>query len=304
MNAMRLALALALALFVQLALAVESQGKTDALQSVPALTGRVVDLTQTLSANEKQALESRLADWETRTGNQLAVLIVPTTQPEPIESYSIRVAEAWKIGRRGQDNGAILVIAKNDKKMRIEVGYGLEGSLTDVTAHRIITETVAPLFSKGDFAGGISAGVDQIMKVVGSGEPLPAKSAQRSGTHIDFGTLLILLLVVVPLVGGLLQRLLGKLLGSSLGAGVIGFAAWMVAGSLAIAVIAGIIAFVVMIFSGMASALGNRGVFMPGSTIGRGGFGGGGFGGGGWGGGGFSGGGGSFGGGGASGGWN
>ena len=297
---MRIALALSLALFAHLAWATEWQGKSDALQSVPALTGRVVDVTQTLSATEKQALESRLSEWETRTGNQLAVLIVPTTQPEPIESYSIRVAEAWKIGRRGQDNGAIFVVAKNDKKMRIEVGYGLEGSLTDVTAHRIITDTVAPLFSKGDFAGGISAGVDQIMKVVDSGEPLPQKSGgapQRGTKGVDFGTLLVLLLVVVPFVGGLLQRILGKLLGSTLGAGVIGFAAWTIAGSLAIAVFAGIIGFIVMIFSGLASGLGHRGVFMPG------GFGGGGFGGGGWGGGGFSGGGGSFGGGGASGGW-
>lgn len=275
------------------------EGTTDALQPVPPLTGRVVDLTQTLNASERQALESRLADWEARTTNQLVVLIVPTTQPEPIESFSLRVAEAWKIGRRGKDNGALFLVAKNDKKMRIEVGYGLEGTLTDVTSRRIIAEDVAPLFSKGQFAAGISAGVDRIIDVVGKGEPLPAQSERKAPAPsggFDIGTLLLLLFIVVPIVGGILRRMFGKLLGSTVGAGVLGFAAWTLAGSLVIAILAAIIGFVVMIFSGIGTGLGRRGgVFFPG------GFGGGGFGGGG---GGFSGGGGSFGGGGASGGWN
>ncbi|HZQ62757.1 MAG TPA: YgcG family protein [Casimicrobiaceae bacterium] len=302
MRAPLIALCLALVAFASVAAAPEWQGRSEDLQPVPALTGRVVDLTNTLSGADKQALEAKLADWEARTTNQLVVLLVATTQPEPIESYSIRVAEAWKIGRRGQDNGALFVVAKDDKKMRIEVGYGLEGTLTDVTAHRIITETVAPLFSKGQFAAGITAGVDRIIQVVGSGQPLPEKPQPRarSGGHVDFGMLLILLFIVVPFVGGLLQRMLGKLLGSTVGAGVVGFAAWIVAGSMAIAIFAAIIGFIVMIFSGLASAFGNRGVFIPGGRWG------GGWGGGGWssGGGGFSGGGGSFGGGGASGGWN
>jgi uncharacterized protein len=176
---------------------------TEGLQAIPPLTGRVVDRTQTLSASEKGALEAKLADWETRTGNQLVVLLVPTTQPEPIESFGLRVAEAWKIGRRGKDNGAIFVVAKNDKKMRIEVGYGLEGTLTDVTARRIIGDTVAPLFSKGQFAAGVDAGVDRIIQVVGAGEPLPAPEQAQprrgSGRGFDFGTLLILLFIVVPL---------------------------------------------------------------------------------------------------------
>ncbi len=278
------------------------EGTTDALQPVPPLTGRVVDLTQTLNASERQALESRLADWEASTTNQLVVLIVPTTQPEPIESFSLRAAEAWKIGRRGKDNGALFLVAKNDKKMRIEVGYGLEGTLTDVTSRRIIAEDVAPLFSKGQFAAGISAGVDRIIDVVGKGEPLPAKSERKAPAPsggFDIGTLLLLLFIVVPIVGGILRRMFGKLLGSTVGAGVLGFAAWTLAGSLVIAILAAIIGFVVMIFSGIGTGLGRRGgVFFPG------GFGGGGWGGGGGGGGGFSGGGGSFGGGGASGGWN
>ena len=117
---------------------------TDGLRPIPPLSAHVTDLTQTLSAAEKDALEAKLADWEARTTNQLAVLIVPTTQPEPIEAYSLRVAEKWQIGRKGHDNGALLTVAKDDRKMRIEVGYGLEGTLTDATSRRIIAEDIAP----------------------------------------------------------------------------------------------------------------------------------------------------------------
>src|SRR5437868_2279439 len=118
----------------QFALAQAWHAGTDGLLPIPPLTARVTDVTQTLSAAEKQSIEAKLADWESRTGNQLAVLMVPSTAPEPIESYSIRVAEAWKLGRKGNDNGVLLLVAKNDRKMRIEVGYGLEGTLTDVTS--------------------------------------------------------------------------------------------------------------------------------------------------------------------------
>src|SRR5205814_43742 len=149
---------------------------------------------------EQQALEAKLADWEARTSNQLAVLIVPTTQPEPIEAYSIRVAEAWKVGRKGNDNGVLFLVAKNDKKMRIEVGYGLEGTLTDVTSRRIIAENVAPLFREGKFAAGINAGVDKIIGTIAEGKPLPPReassvSARPSGRHFDFGTMLLILFI-------------------------------------------------------------------------------------------------------------
>src|SRR5579862_9850377 len=147
--------------------------------AVPPLTGRVVDQTATLSASEMDALTQRLKDLEARKGSQVAVLIVPTTDPESIEQFSIRVAEAWKIGRKKVDDGALLVVAKNDRKIRIEVGYGLEGALTDVTARRIIDEIITPKFKSGDFAGGISAGVDRIIGVV-DGEPLPAPEPQQS----------------------------------------------------------------------------------------------------------------------------
>ena len=279
--------------------AAQTQQGTTGLQPIPALSGRVVDLTGTLSAAEKQSLETKLAAWEARTTNQLVVVMVGTTSPEPIESFSLRLAEAWKIGRRAQDNGALFVVAKDDKKMRIEVGYGLEGTLTDVTSRRIIAEDVGPLFSKGQFGAGIEAGVDRIIAVVGTGEPLPPQTTDRrapSNHGFDFGTLALLLFFAVPVLGGILQRIFGKLPGSAIGSGVLGFAAWAVAGSLFIAVAAGIIGFMVMIFSGIGSGLGRRGgVFFPSG-------GGGGFSGGG--GGGFSGGGGSFGGGGASGGWS
>ena len=141
--------------------------------AVPELVGRVVDQTGTLSSDDIASLTQTLKDLEARKGSQVAVLIVPTTAPESIEQYSLRVAEAWKIGRKKIDDGALLVIAKNDRHLRIEVGYGLEGALTDVTSKRIIDEDITPRFRNGDFAGGISAGVDRIISVI-DGEPLPA----------------------------------------------------------------------------------------------------------------------------------
>src|ERR1700689_2052885 len=147
--------------------------------AVPPLSGRVVDQTGTLSSGDIASLTQTLKNLEARKGSQIAVLIVPTTQPETIEQYSIRVAEAWKIGRRKIDDGALLVVAKNDRKLRIEVGYGLEGALTDVTANRIISEIITPKFKNGDFAGGISAGVDRIIGVI-DGEPLPAPAPEAS----------------------------------------------------------------------------------------------------------------------------
>jgi uncharacterized protein len=277
---------------------------SEGLAPIPALHARVTDETATLSATDRQALETKLADWEQRSGNQLVVLLVPSTKPEPIEAYSIRVAEAWKIGRKGQDHGALFVVAKDDRKMRIEVGYGLEGVLTDATSRRIIAEDVAPLFRQNRFAAGISAGVDRIIAVVGSGAPLQPSRATgaRRDTGFDFQTLLVLLLVGVPILGTILRRVFGRLVGSTLGGGVIGAGTWVLVGSLAIAVGAGIIAFLIMLMLGVGGGIGRRGgVWIPTGGWGGGGYGGGGFGGGG--GGGFSGGGGSFGGGGASGGW-
>ncbi len=148
-----------------------------ALQPIPPLAARVTDLTGTLTAAERAQLEARLAEFEARKGAQIAVLIVPTTQPEEIEQYSIRVVDAWKLGREKPDDGALLLVAKEDRTLRIEVGRGLEGALTDLVSKRIIADTITPQFRQGDFAGGIDAGVEQMIRVV-DGEPLPAA---RSG---------------------------------------------------------------------------------------------------------------------------
>jgi uncharacterized protein len=272
--------------------------------AVPPLSGRVVDQTGTLSADQVAALDRTLKDFEARKGSQVAVLIVPTTQPEAIEQFSIRVADAWKIGRKKVDDGAILVIAKDDRKLRIEVGYGLEGALTDVTSRRIIDETITPKFRAGDFAGGISAGVDRILKVI-DGEPLPAppKSSTWQSPRFadDFDPLNPFFIVAVVVIGGLLRSGLGRLFGSLTAAGLVGFVVWLFVGSWLVSAISGVVAGVFTLLSnGITSPGGHGSAGWSGGGY-SGGFGGGFSGGGG--GGGFSGGGGGFGGGGASGSW-
>src|SRR5258705_3960152 len=154
--------------------------------AVPPLSGRVVDQTGALSSGDIAALTQTLQSLEARKGSQVAVLIVPTTVPESIEQFSIRVAEAWKIGRKKIDDGALLVVAKNDRHLRIEVGYGLEGALTDAATKRIIDEDITPKFKAGDFAGGISAGVNRMIRVI-DGEKLPApqRSDQPPGGYVQ-----------------------------------------------------------------------------------------------------------------------
>ena len=259
--------------------------------AVPPLTGRVVDQTGTLSSGDITSLTQTLESLETRKGSQVAVLIVPTTEPETIEQYSIRVAEAWKVGRKKIDDGALLVIAKNDRKLRIEVGYGLEGALNDVTAKRIIDEVITPKFRNGDFAGGISAGVDSIIRVI-DGEPLPAPArARTSSWSNNFDAFNPFFLFAIFIGGAILRTALGRLIGSIAAGGIVGALAWFIAGSLAASIVAGLIAFIFTMFgSGIVSA--GSGTYSGGSGSSSGGFSGG-----------FSGGGGSFGGGGASGSW-
>jgi uncharacterized protein len=274
--------------------------------AVPPLTGRVVDQTATLSSGDIAALTQTLKDLEARKGSQVAVLIVPTTEPETIEQFSIRVAEAWKIGRKKIDDGALLVVAKNDRHLRIEVGYGLEGALTDVTTKRIIDEDITPKFKAGDFAGGISAGIDRMIRVI-DGEPLPAPEPPHwRGTSTFDPTDLLNPFLIIPvlLFGGLMRSMLGRLLGSAVAGGLVTLIAWYLIGSLLAALLAGVIASVFVMFSDSITAP------APGGRS-RGGGWSGGSGGGSWSGGGgsssdsggFSGSGGSFGGGGASGSW-
>ncbi len=198
--------------------------------AVPPLTGHVIDLTNTLSLEEHQMLSNKLAALETRKGSQLVVLIVPTTQPEDIAQFGIRLAERWKLGRNKVDDGIILIIAKDDRKLRIEVGYGLEGVIPDAIAKRITSEIITPKFKAGDFIGGINAGVDQIIKLI-DGEPLPAPANTSSEPE---GNLFMLIVIVGIVMGWLLSLLIGKPLGglvAALGSGTL--AAWLIGTSVA-----------------------------------------------------------------------
>ncbi|MDH2351267.1 YgcG family protein [Bradyrhizobium sp. SSUT112] len=266
--------------------------------AIPQLTGRVVDQTGTLSSGDVAALSQKLQDFETRKGSQVAVLIVPTTDPETIEQFSIRVAEAWKLGRKKIDDGAILVVAKNDRHLRIEVGYGLEGALTDVTSRRIIDEGITPKFRTGDFAGGITAGVDRMIRVI-DGEPLPTPSRSVNfGNWNDIEPLFYFVLFGPLVIGGILRSIFGRLFGSGITGAIVGVLAWFVIGSaVSVGVLGAVLTFIADLFgAGSGTGSSRGGSWSSGSSSG------------GWSSGssssgGFSGGGGSFGGGGASGSW-
>ena len=263
-------------------------GAAHAEVAVPPLTQRINDLTSTLDAGQIQTLEIRLSEFEKNKGAQLAVLIVPTTQPETIEQFGIRVVEAWKLGRKNVDDGALLLVAKDDRTLRIEVGYGLEGVLNDATANRIIDEIIVPRFKRGDYYSGIESGLAAMMQVV-NGEPLPPPRRAAASGKYDIESLLLIAFGAVVVVGGMLRALLGRFPAAVLMGGALGALAWLTVAPLLVALLVGLMAFVFVLLGG-----GGRGL---------GGYGGGGFGGGYGGGGGFSGGGGGFGGGGASGRW-
>ncbi len=269
---------------------------------VPQLSARVTDLTGTLSGEAVNRVESKLAAFEAKKGSQIAVLVVPTTQPEEIEQFGIRVFDQWKLGRKGVDDGAILLVAKTDRRVRIEVGTGLEGALPDAIANRIIDETITPHFKLGDYDGGVEAGVDRMISVV-NGEPLPEPDRKWEGHGNGLVSALPLLLVVVFVASGVLRSLFGRLFGSVVTGGIAGSLAWLLSHVLPIGVGAGVLAFLFAML--MGASRGWSGGGRGGGTWG--GFGGGlggGFGGfGGGGGGGFSGGGGGASGGGASGSW-
>jgi len=254
--------------------------------AVPDLSRRVTDQTATLSAGQIAALENELAGFEARKGSQIAVLIVPTTQPEDIAQFGIRVAEQWKVGRKKIDDGVILIVARDDRTLRLEVGYGLEGAIPDAIAKRVIAETITPHFKTGNFYGGIEAGVQQLMRLI-EGESLPQPSA--SGNGGDDGPFVILV------VGGIVAGWLLSLLMSRPAAGGVAALGSGVVGALLLGFTPVLLFIAVFVFAGVASGFHRGG----GWTSGGGGWpGGGGFGGGSWGGGG-----GGFGGGGASGSW-
>lgn len=293
-------LALAAAAFAVVAAAADVRGP-DGLLAIPPLA-RVTDTTGTLSAADRQALENKLAAFEAAHGSQIAVVMVASTQPEPIADFAQRVGEAWKIGRAGVGDGLLIVVAKDDRRVWIAVARALEGAVPDVAAKRVIREVIAPRFQQGDFAGGLSAGLDALFKLIeGEGLPAPVGVSQRT---VDAGegvfALLLPFVLVGVVVGSVLRRLFGVpgALVAGAGSGALG---GFLLSSLALGALIGIVAFVLALGSGSraARALGGRrggDVFFPG------GFGGGwpgGVGGGGW----ASGGGGDFAGGGAGGRW-
>lgn len=281
-------LALLLFCFVGLAAA-------QALAPIPALAARVTDQTATLSADQKASLESKLAALEKEKGAQIAVLLVASVRPETVTEYGVRVFEKWKLGRKGIDDGALLLVAKDDRKLRIEVGYGLEGALNDAAAKRIISETITPYFKQGDYFGGIDAGVNTMISVI-NGEPLPEPD-QHGGSYAstdDYSPLIFGGFILVFFVGQVLRGIFGRLAAAGMVSVTAGVIAAVVLSSLLSAIGAAILVFFLSLFAGMRTDGGSSG------RHGGWGGGGGGFGGGG---GGFSGGGGSSGGGGASGGW-
>lgn len=270
--------------------------------TIPPLKSHVNDLTATLSASEVMHLEQKLQAFEKTKGSQIAVLMIPTTQPETIEQYSIRVAEAWQLGRKGIDDGILLLIAKNDRALRIEVGYGLEGVIPDAIAKRIIADIMTPHFKLGHFANGVDAGVEAIIHLI-QGEPLPLPKNSRNsnsaaGEHSPVENF-VSLLIGAMVLGRILQVMLGRLAGAmvtGIGVGIIG---WLSFASLTAAILIAIAAFFINLFlnSGGGIYRTGRGGWSD-RDYRRGGFDRGGFGGGG-----FGGGGGGFGGGGASGRW-
>jgi len=260
--------------------------------AVPALSQHVTDQTGTLNTEQKNSLEQTLRSFEETKGSQIAVLIVASTTPETIEQFSLRVAEQWKLGRKKIDDGAILVIAKNDRTLRIEVGYGLEGALNDATSKRIISETIIPQFKQDNYFGGISAGINQMIQVV-NGEPLPAVKQKKALNDGGIKQYLPVLFIFTMAASGILRAIFGRLPGAMITGAVVAGLTWILAGAVTVALIAGIITFIFTLFGGSFGGRGLGTYHGGGDHSDHGGFGGGGF----------SGGGGSFGGGGASGRW-
>lgn len=255
---------------------------------IPDLSHRVTDQTQTLSPDQQASLEQRLAAFEGRKGSQIALLMVASTAPEAIDQYALRVVEQWKLGRKNVDDGALLIVAKDDRQLRIEVGYGLEGALNDATCKRIIDEVIAPRFAQKDFIGGIEAGLDKMMRVV-DGEPLPPPSTLAKAPPESALQKVMPQLIVVTVIIGLFLRIFMGLMWASLFTGmVVAVLAWWLLGTFATAAMAGF--FAALVNLGVGSGLVTGG--LHGGRNDRGG-----------GGGGFGGGGGGFGGGGASGRW-
>ncbi len=274
---------------------------------VPPLSALAIDQTGSLDAIQLKGLQDKLLAFEQQKGTQIAILMVATTLPEDISSYANRVGNAWKIGRKEVGDGVLVVVAKDDRKVRIEVAKTLEGAIPDLAARQIIDEAITPNFRKNDFAAGLHAAVDQLgARITGEALPAPRSTAKRPGAGgFEWMDMAIFLFIAVPVVGGVLRGMLGRKLGALATGGGVGAIALVATSSVVVAGIAALVALLFSMISGGGGGLGSRRSGWGGGPViggwgGSGGGWGGGGGGGGWGG---SGGGGDFGGGGASGDW-
>ena len=246
------------------------------VQPVPALTAHVMDQTGTLTPAQREALEAKLTAFEQSRGAQLVFLMVPSTQPEDIAAYAQRIGDSWKIGRKGIGDGLLLVVAKNDRKVRIETTKALEGAIPDLAARQIIETAITPRFKQGDFSGGLDAAASQLMaRISGENLPLPDKSpAGKPG--FDWGNLAIFLFFAVPIGGRILSVVLGRKLGSVVTGGAVGALAWLVSGSLLVGTIAALAGMLLALItslgkigrSGHASGWGGLGSFGGGGGFG------------------------------------
>ncbi|HXF77717.1 MAG TPA: TPM domain-containing protein, partial [Usitatibacter sp.] len=231
---------------------------------VPKLTGHVVDLTSTLGAPQRAGLDAKLVAFEQEHGSQVVVLLVPTIGSEAIEEFAGRVTDEWKLGRKGVDDGVLFVVAKDDHKMRIQTGRGVQGTLTDALSKRIVADLVAPHFRGGDFSGGIEAGTDAIIKAIeGEKLPLPAHAAQpRSASHgsNSLPELALLAFFLIPILGTALRGAFGRFFGAAITSGIAGVAVWFLVGSVALVILGVLFAF----FFSLVSRSGLGGAARPG----------------------------------------
>jgi len=218
---------------------------------VPPLTARVTDQTATLDAPQRRQLEDKLAAFEASHGTQIVILLVPTTQPEDIAAYANRVFNAWKPGRAGVGDGLLLVVAKQDRKIRIEVARALEGAVPDLAAKQIIDEVLTPRFRAGDFAGGLDQAVERLMALV-RGEALPAPAPRRVNDEAEWTQLALLLFIALPVLGAVARRILGRKLGTLATGGLIGYVAYTFTASLVLAAAAGLLAMLFTFIAGTA----------------------------------------------------
>ena len=236
--------------------------------AIPPFRSYVVDQARLLSGRERASLDRRLSLFAQRKGSQVAVLIVPTTRPESAESYGIRVVEEWKLGRKGIDDGVLLLVVTDERVVRLEVGYGLEGAIPDAEAKRIIEERILPFFKQALFFSGISVGLDAILAKI-SGEPLPPlkgtpKPVPKSAEPPDRGPLLGGLLVLVLVIGSLF----GPLLGTALAGGIGFVAGWALLGGFWIGLLTGVLgAGAALFFSGSLQRRGRPVIWRDGRDL-------------------------------------